>query len=383
MKKILVIHTNYQTLGGEDVAVDNEVELLKTNYKVETLYFSNNINQYLNQFISFIFNRNKKSEKRLKEKLNAFKPDIVYIHNTWFKASLGIFKILENYPAKVILKLHNFRYDCTRSFNTNNHLRNALVCNACGLDKKSLGVFNKYFQESFIKSALVNSYGKKYFKILQNYNLKIIVLTEFHKNYLTNLIGKRDIEVFPNFINTNNNIKIKNKKDYIIYAGRISKEKGVEDLVSTFISCNFDNIELKIIGNGPLLSNLKNQYNDSNIKFLGEKTNEEVLNIISEAKAVVTATKLYEGQPMLLCEASSMGIPSIFPKTGGVSEYFPKDYKLSFNQFDYDDLKEKLELINKQETIVQIGKENLDFISTYLNKEKLLNQFERVLNEKQ
>ena len=78
-----------------------------------------------------------------------------------------------------------------------------------------------------------------------------------------------------------------------------------------------------------------------------------------------------------------MGIPSIFPKTGGVSEYFPKDYKLSFNQFDYDDLKEKLELINKQETIVQIGKENLDFISTYLNKEKLLNQFERVLNEKQ
>ena len=150
MKKILVIHTNYQTLGGEDVAVDNEVELLKTNYKVETLYFSNNINQYLNQFISFIFNRNKKSEKRLKEKLNAFKPDIVYVHNTWFKASLGIFKILENYPAKVILKLHNFRYDCTRSFNTNIHLRNASVCNACGQDKKSLGLFNKYYKESFI-----------------------------------------------------------------------------------------------------------------------------------------------------------------------------------------------------------------------------------------
>ena len=77
MKKILVVHTNYQTLGGEDVAVDNEVELLKENYEVETLYFSNNINQYLSQLISFIFNRNKGSEKRLKKILSEFKPDIV------------------------------------------------------------------------------------------------------------------------------------------------------------------------------------------------------------------------------------------------------------------------------------------------------------------
>jgi len=382
MKKILVVHTNYQTLGGEDVAVDNEVELLKENYEVETLYFSNNINQYLSQSISFIFNRNKGSEKRLKKILSEFKPDIVYVHNTWFKASLGIFKLLKKYPVKVILKLHNFRYDCTRSFNTNIHLRNASVCNACGQDKKSLGLFNKYYKESFIKSAFINSYGKKYFKILQNYNLKIFVLTDFHKNYLTNLIGERDIEVFPNFLNINNNKKIENTKNYIIYAGRISKEKGVEDLISTFISCNFDNIELKIVGNGPLLANLKNKYNNSNIKFLGEKTNEEVLTLISESMAVVTATKLYEGQPMLLCEASSVGVPSIFPRTGGVSEYFPKDYKLSFNQFDYDDLKKKLELIKKHELIVETGKENLDFISSYLNKQKLLDQFQRVSDER-
>mgnify|MGYP001161484944 FL=1 len=381
MKKILVIHTNYQSLGGEDVAVDNEVEFLKENYEVETLYFSNNINQYFSQFISFISNRNKVSEKRLKKILSEFKPDIVYVHNTWFKASLGIFKILKKHPVKVILKLHNFRYDCTRSFNTNIHLRNASVCNACGLDRKSLGFFNKYYKESFIKSVFINSYGRKYFKILQNYNLKIFVLTDFHKNYLTNLIGERDIEVFPNFIDINKNKKIENTKDYIIYAGRISKEKGVEDLISTFISCNFDNIELKIVGNGPLLSNLKSKYNNLNIKFLGEKTNEEVLTLISESKAVVTATKLYEGQPMLLCEASSMGIPSIFPRTGGVSEYFPKDYKLSYNQFDYGDLKKKLELIKKQELIVETGKENFDFISSYLNKQKLLDQFQRVSDE--
>ena len=67
MKKILVIHTNYQSLGGEDVAVDNEVELLKENYEVETLYFSNNINQYFSQFISFISIGTKLVKKDLKK----------------------------------------------------------------------------------------------------------------------------------------------------------------------------------------------------------------------------------------------------------------------------------------------------------------------------
>ena len=41
MKKILVIHTNYQTKGGEDIAVENEIELLKTKYDVEVVYFEN------------------------------------------------------------------------------------------------------------------------------------------------------------------------------------------------------------------------------------------------------------------------------------------------------------------------------------------------------
>ena len=54
--------------------------------------------------------------------------------------------------------------------------------------------------------------------------------------------------------------------------------------------------------------------------------NKKVLNEIKDAKAIVTATKLLEGQPTLLCEASSLGIPSIFPRTGGISEFFPQSY---------------------------------------------------------
>ena len=52
MEKILVVHNRYNILGGEDIAVEKELALLKEFYKVETLYFENNITNYL---ISIIF----------------------------------------------------------------------------------------------------------------------------------------------------------------------------------------------------------------------------------------------------------------------------------------------------------------------------------------
>ena len=43
MKKILIIHSTYSKKGGEDIAVENEIELLKTKYDVKVVYFENKI----------------------------------------------------------------------------------------------------------------------------------------------------------------------------------------------------------------------------------------------------------------------------------------------------------------------------------------------------
>ena len=37
MKKILMIHTTYRLTGGEDVAFNNEVTVLKNNFNVEVM----------------------------------------------------------------------------------------------------------------------------------------------------------------------------------------------------------------------------------------------------------------------------------------------------------------------------------------------------------
>ena len=75
---------------------------------------------------------------------------------------------------------------------------------------------------------------------------------------------------------------------------------------------------------------------------MGSIENNRVHELISKSKGVVTATKLYEGQPTLLCEASLMSTPSIFPRSGGIEEFFPSNYPLTYKQFDYSQLSKKI-----------------------------------------
>ena len=379
MKKILLVHTSYQNLGGEDVAVENEITLLKNHFEVETLIFSNNVQNYFSQFIYFIFNKNFKSMRMLQEKISTFKPDVVYVHNTWFKGSVGLFKILEKNNQKTVIKLHNFRYFCTKSFLSKNHLGNEIYCGACGMEKDKVGFFNKYFSDSYLKSFLVIIYGKRYFKILQNLNLDLVVLTKFHKEFLTNLgISKNRIFILPNFINTKI-LKQSNETPSLVYAGRISKEKGVEKLIKSFLQSKLSNWKLKIIGEGPLLLELKNNYKSyKNIQFFGALRNEEVLKTIANSNAVATATLLYEGQPTLLCEASLIGVASIFPESGGIKEFFPNDYELSFDFKIDSELTAKLNTLTDEHFIDDIAIKNQNFINDYLDYDRLLDIFKDV-----
>ena len=123
MKKILIIHTKYMNTGGEDIAVDNELQLLSKNYEVKFLYFQNSFSNIISELLSFILNSNFQSNKKLKTVLKDFDPDIAYVHNTWFKGSLGLFKILKKSNVKTVIKLHNFRYFCTKTFSARKHLR--------------------------------------------------------------------------------------------------------------------------------------------------------------------------------------------------------------------------------------------------------------------
>lgn len=381
MKKLLIIHNEYRNLGGEDVAVNNEIDFLKKHYQVNSIKYDNKITSFLKQTVAFLLAKNKESKNKLVEDLEFFKPDNVYIHNTWFKASISVFDVLTERNIKFIIKLHNFRYFCTRSFMIKNHLEGKSFCKACGMSKKRFSFFNKYFNESYLKSLFVIIYGRKYFRILKNENTRIIVLTDFHKHFLIELgFNKKNIFVLPNIISTQDTIAVAKKRNNIIYAGRISEEKGVEELINAFLAAKLSETKLSIIGDGPNLDFLKKKYSRNEIIFYGHLDRKDVLEMISESKVVVTATKLYEGQPTLLTEASLMAVPSIFPDNGGIKEFFPDNYIFSYSQTDQNNLVEKLKLIEiNQDLLEKTGYECKKFIENKLIEEKIINVYDKII----
>ena len=76
-----------------------------------------------------------------------------------------------------------------------------------------------------------------------------------------------------------------------------------------------------------------------------------------------------------------MGVPSIFPRTGGISEFFPDDYELSYEQFNYDDLKEKMINITKKSTRKKIGNDNKIYLERLLNRNEIVKKIENLVYE--
>ena len=383
MEKILVIHNKYRLTGGEDIAVTNEVNVLKKHFNVKVLYFDNKITNYFLQSIFFLSNKNYESIKKIRKEIKSFNPDVIYIHNTWFKVSPGIFSEIHKTGHPIILKIHNYRFNCTKHIFAKKHFNKNDLCKGCGFNRTDMGIFNKYFPNSYIQSLLVIIYGIKFFKILKNTKLKILTLTNFQKNYLINSgISEEKVFVHRNILD--NQIldfqsSTSNQK-YIVYAGRISREKGVEQLINAFQKSDLNKyFEFKIIGDGPELKNLRERFSSTNIKFLGQLSNEKTLKTIGNSTAVVTATNLYEGQPTLLCEASVMGIPSVFPINKGISEFFPKNYELTFdlkNEISTVSILNKLAQIN----LIEVGKSNQNFINTIINEDAYIKNFKNIIN---
>ena len=379
MKKVLIVNTKYKIFGGEDANISDEVNLLKKQYNIELLEFDNSQRINIADLIAFVTNSNRNANKKLTKSLNEFKPDAVYVHNTWFKGNLGIFKILRDKEIPIIHKLHNFRYDCSRHYLASKHYRNVGNCNACYFDKSNK-LFNKYYKDSYLKSFFLIRFSKKLFKIFSNYPIKLLVISQFHKNYLVTLgIPSTKIEVYLNPINIsdqNNDIK---KSNYVVYAGRLNIEKGIENLLDCWSEAKPNNIALKVIGSGDIEERLKEKYKNDSILFLGNLSNQDAKLEISKARAVITATKMYEGQPRLLCEASSFGVPSIYPSFGGMDEFFPSAYEFSFNQYDYKDLKDKIKKINNDELLSKTGIAVKKHISKILDPEVQIASFDSYL----
>ena len=139
-------------------------------------------------------------------------------------------------------------------------------------------------------------------------------------------------------------LKIQNilKRNYILYFGRLSEEKGIDLLIEALPK----DIKLIIAGDGPMKEYVCSNKLNKNIEFVGYKTGNELKELIGRALFSVYPSMWYENCPLSICESISLGTPVIATDEGGIKELVDNNVNgLLFKNNDMHDLSNKICLL--------------------------------------
>ena len=154
--------------------------------------------------------------------------------------------------------------------------------------------------------------------------LHYICLTEYNKEKLLHLKQIKESQIFikPNFVtNTSEGLSQLDRKNQMIYVGRLEEIKGVDILLKAWKLLGEEAPELIMCGTGPMESWCREFVTENKlnkVRILGFVKNDLVREMIAQSKALILPTQVYEGFPMTVLEAMSEGTPVIGSNLGNV-----------------------------------------------------------------
>lgn len=186
-------------------------------------------------------------------------------------------------------------------------------------------------------------------------SLAIITPTVSVKNELINYFGQEiSPKIYPVYegvshefldIKEKKSLERRFKKDFFIYVGNFYPHKNVLSLVRAFNQIK-TNMELILLGPDDYFASRLYHYvntvmHDTRIYFYHESTPQDLVFFYKNAKAIIHPS-LSEGFGLPLVEAAYFNCPIIASDIPVFEEILGRNY-LSFNPFDTDDIKAKIE----------------------------------------
>lgn len=197
----------------------------------------------------------------------------------------------------------------------------------------------------------------------------IVVETPSMKRELESL-GFKNIDVFPNFKPVVN-IDFVTKKYPIdtlnlVFLSRIEEPKGIYDLIDVLSIVNNQNIKYRLDVYGRIQSNEDKQKLENYLKkfsFVQYKGKMDVGSVesyrkLSEYDLHTFPTKYAEGFPGSIIDFFIAGVPTLASSFARAHEILSSDDSIIFEQFNNNDLLNKLEYIYKNQDILLSLREN-------------------------
>ena len=395
MKKynILMVHNQYKNRGGEDTVFENEIKLLIENNNNVLKYTRDNneidkMNLLKKILLPFTNIFSIKAYKEIKKIIKTNNIDIVHVHNYNNLISPSVFYACKKSKVPVVQTVHNYRMLCPNGlFFRDNH-----ICEDCPKKGLKYSIKNRCYHNSIIQSFFV-ALSLKIHRLTKIYKyVNFIFLTEFNKNKFVEynrkfkIFDENKFYVKPNFVSdilSKERKTLKERKNQITYVGRLDEAKGIKLLLNLWKNINY--IDLIICGTGPLEDYVKRFIKDNNLKnifYNGFVKNMDAIKIIGESKALILPTQWYEGFPMTIVEAFSVGTPVLASDLGNCSTIV----KNNVNGFKFSKIDNQLnELIEKIINSNSIYESTInDFMNNYTkekNNKELIAIYSNVINQ--
>jgi len=324
--RILQIFSRYLEYGGEQGSVGRIGDALMQIADVE--YFLTSSDQLLGQrtpeemvkAAAFALHNPQVIERlRRYQKIGRF--DIWLIHNVFPAMSPSVYALAFKLGIPVVQYLHNYRMSCVNGF----FLNHGETCTSC-------------IHGNFTKAALTGCWHGS--RLVSGWMGVVMMRTRamrlFHKVAAWIAISSAQkhlhvqmgipagrIHVLPHFYELEPGRFISEPGRDVLFVGRLSKEKGVEQLLDAWKRTDRGEAKLLLAGDGPERAALKNKIATENIggvEFLGFVVKKDQEDLWKRAAFSVVPSIWQEPLGLVVFEAWERGRPAIVSDTGGLAE---------------------------------------------------------------
>lgn len=346
--KILLVHNSYQEAGGEDVVFHQEGQLLRWagHQVIEYRRSNDEIEKYsairrLDLIRSTIWASDSRST--LGRLLEAERPDLVHVHNTFPLISPSIYSVCQERRIAVVQTLHNYRLLCPAA----NFFRDGKPCEDCLHHGLWQGVAHACYRNSRMATAAaalmltVHRQKKTWEKMVDLY----VALSAFARGkFIEGGLPADKIVVKPNFLSFDPGCR-KVPGAHALFVGRLSPEKGLPTLLKAWSRLG-QPVPLRIVGDSPSQPEMKAlaaSFGSPDIQFMGRLPREQAIAEIKRARFLIFPSEVYETFGLSIIEAFACGVPVIASNLGAMQEIVEAGQTgLLFRAGDAEDLAQKV-----------------------------------------
>lgn len=266
------------------------------------------------------------AKRKLGSILEQFQPDVMHLNNFNYQLTPSILLAAEAYRKKtgrklrIIYTAHDSQLICP------GHLmyipKQRQVCEKCLGGNVMHCIRGKCIHGSFLRSCL-GALEAVYWKKRKVYRLldAIVCPSDFMKSRLdTDPVLAPKTVVLRNFTEPPTASKSVSKKEYLLFFGRYSEEKGLRTLLS--VCRSLPQIPFVFAGSGPLEPLLEGIPNLRNVGFLN---GEALTETIRSARFSVCPSECNENCPFSVMESIMAGTPVLGSDRGGIPELIEPD----------------------------------------------------------